>query len=67
MHFKVFITEIKLRKVIRLKTKNKLKLQIIDPTCLYHCRIGIVRDVVGGRISVEYEEKNVDVQNFWLA
>ena len=39
----------------------------MDPTCLYHCRIGIVRDAVGGRINVEYEDKNDDEQNFWLA
>ena len=37
----------------------------MDLTCLHHCRIGIVREVLGGRIRVEYEEKKVDEKDFW--
>jgi len=41
------------------------RLEIMDPSCLYYCRIGIVREVIGGRIRVEYEDKKADEQNFW--
>ena len=39
----------------------------MDPSCLYHCRIGIVRKAVDGRIRVEYEEKKDDEKDFWWA